>query len=103
MKSCGLKPNYITCSILLKNIQPKSPRADVEYAMEVVNGLDSLDEILLSSIVEACVRVNRADLLHTTLQRQRDTGNGSGRVEIKGAHAFGSLIPVTASSMTSLE
>lgn len=92
MKSCGLKPNYITCSILLKNIQPKSPSADVERAMEVVNALESLDEILLSSIVEACVRVGRADLLHTTLQRQRKTSSGSGRVEIKGAHAYGSLI-----------
>lgn len=92
MKSCGLKPNYITCSILLKNIQPKSASADVERAMEVVNALDSLDEILLSSIVEACVRVGRADLLHATLKRQRKTAGGSGRVEIKGAHAYGSLI-----------
>merc|ERR1719420_1332955 len=60
--------------------------------MAVVDALEDLDEILLSSIVEACVRVGRADLLATTLKRQRGENGPKGRVDLRNAHTYGSLI-----------
>merc|ERR1719482_1510449 len=47
-----------------------------------------MDEVLLSSLVEACIRVGKPDLLSTTLQTLR----GSSRIAITGSHTFGSLI-----------
>jgi pentatricopeptide repeat protein len=91
MEACGLKPNHITCSILLKSVQNCSNQSDVEWTIKVVNSIEDIDEILLSSVVEACVRVNRGDLLSGVLRRQRGKA-GPGRVEVKGAHTFGSLI-----------
>lgn len=90
ISECGLKPNHITCSILLKSIQQSTHCTDVERTIAVVNSLEDIDEILLSSVVEACVRVGRGDLLSGVLQRQ--SANRPGRVEVKGAHTFGSLI-----------
>jgi pentatricopeptide repeat protein len=91
MEACGLKPNHITCSILLKSVQNSSNQSDVEWTIQVVNSIEDIDEILLSSVVEACVRVNRGDLLSGVLRRQRGKA-GPGRVEVKGAHTYGSLI-----------
>merc|ERR1719379_636468 len=91
ISACGLKPNHITCSILLKSIQQNSPHADIEKTIAVVNSIEDIDEILLSSVVEACVRVSRGDLLSGVLRRQRGS-TGHGRVEVKGAHTYGSLI-----------
>merc|ERR1719428_1843861 len=49
---------------------------------------ESMDEVLLSSLVEACMRVGKPDLLSATLQTLR----GSSRIAITGSHTFGSLI-----------
>mmetsp|Transcript_57636 Transcript_57636/g.122582 ORF Transcript_57636/g.122582 Transcript_57636/m.122582 type:complete len:1029 (-) Transcript_57636:200-3286(-) len=90
MKAAGLQPNHVTCSILLKGISRNSPPADVERALAVVDAKEEegMDEVLLSSVCEACVRSGRLDLLKQQLQRQR----GPGAVQIQGAHTFGSLI-----------
>merc|ERR1719410_505159 len=89
MKSCGLQPNHVTCSILLKSIQRSSRARDVERTLAVVDAMDdSMDEVLLSSVCEACIRVGRADLLAKQIARQRT----SRRVNVRGAHTFGSII-----------
>jgi pentatricopeptide repeat protein len=89
MKAFGVKPNPITTSILLKSIQATSNAAEVERAMAVMNTMDDqIDEVLLSSVIEACVRAGRGDLLRHQLQRQRT----SKRVQVKGAHTYGSII-----------
>lgn len=89
MKSCGLQPNHVTCSILLKSIQRTSRAKDVERTLSVVDAMDdAMDEILLSSVCEACIRVRRPDLLAHQLMRQRTVK----RVHVKGAHTFGSII-----------
>merc|ERR1719443_1370117 len=49
---------------------------------------EAMDEVLLSSIVEACVRVGKTDLLLTKLRQLQ----GKPGVVINGAHTFGSLI-----------
>jgi pentatricopeptide repeat protein len=85
----GVKPNPITTSILLKSIQADSKAADVERAMAVMDAMgDQIDEVLLSSVIEACVRAGRPDLLRRQLELQRTDR----RVQVRGAHTFGSLI-----------
>jgi len=89
MKSCGLQPNHVTCSILLKSIQRSSRARDVERTLAVVDAMDdTMDEVLLSSVCEACIRVGRSDLLAKQIARQRT----SRRVNVRGAHTFGSII-----------
>jgi len=89
MKSCGLQPNHVTCSILLQSIQRSSRARDVERTLAVVDAMDdSMDEVLLSSVCEACIRVGRSDLLAKQLGRQRT----SKRVSVRGAHSFGSIV-----------
>jgi len=89
MKACGLQPTGVTCSILLKSIQRTSKAADVERTMAFVDQLDAgMDEVLLSSVCEACIRANRADLVARQLQRHR----GRGGLQVNGAHTFGSII-----------
>jgi len=47
-----------------------------------------MDEVLLSSACEACIRAGRADLLRELLGRQ----GGDGAMQVRGAHTFGSII-----------
>jgi len=89
MKGSGCKPNHVTCSIVLKSISKTSRASDADKALAVVDEMDdAMDEVLLSSVCEACIRSGRHDLLRRQLNKQ----NGSRRVPIKGAHTFGSLM-----------
>lgn len=90
MKECGLKPNGFTCSILLKCVQKGTHYRDVERTLSIAEEVSSedMDEILLSSIIEACVRSNRADLLTRILERQRNEGDQ----RTKGPQTYGSII-----------
>jgi len=89
MRSCGVSPNQVTCSILLKSIQQNSRSSDVEKTLAVVDSMeDTLDEVLLSSVCEACIRVGRFDLLARQLERQ----HGADRVHIRSSHTYGSII-----------
>jgi len=49
---------------------------------------EPMDEVLLSSVVEACVRVGKPDLLESQLKQLQD----SPAVTINGSHTYGSLI-----------
>merc|ERR550532_962566 len=89
MRSCGVSPNQVTCAILLKSIQPNSRGSDVERTVAVVDALkDTMDEVLLSSVCEACIRAGRFDLLSRQLERQR----GDEGVHIRSSHTYGSII-----------
>merc|ERR1740121_745953 len=89
MEARGLKPNHITCSIILKSIHKSSNGKDIDRALWAVQNADhATDEVLLSSFCEACIRANRTDLLAQQLAKQRSS-NG---VTIKAAHTYGSLI-----------
>mmetsp|Transcript_132905 Transcript_132905/g.284053 ORF Transcript_132905/g.284053 Transcript_132905/m.284053 type:complete len:951 (-) Transcript_132905:50-2902(-) len=89
MKSCGLQPNTITCSILLKGIQKRSRPIDVERTLKVVDSMsEQMDEVLLSSVCEACIRVGRSDLLVKQLHKHRKEKV----VQIQGPHTYGSII-----------
>lgn len=83
------KPNSVTCSILLKSIQEGCTASEVERTMSHINKLDDeIDEVLLSSAVEACIRVDRVDFLGPLLQRHW----ASRRVNVRNAHTYGSII-----------
>jgi len=88
MHAAGVKPNQVTCSILLKNLNGSSPESDINQTMNLINAMDEqLDEVLLSSVVEACVRIGKPDLLNTKLRQLM-----SGDIKVNGSHTFGSLI-----------
>jgi len=88
MKDCGVKPNQVTCSILLKNLNRYSKEEDILCTMELIDTIEApMDEVLLSSVVEACVRIGKPDLLSSKLQEFQ--GNDS---LVNGSHTFGSLI-----------
>jgi pentatricopeptide repeat protein len=89
MKACGLRPNQVTCSILLKSIQKNSRTVDIERTLGIMDTLEAeVDEVLLSSLCEACIRAGRSELLSRQLRRHR----GQGGVKVQGAHTFGSII-----------
>lgn len=89
MKASSIRPNHISCSILLKAIQQGARARDVERTLAIVNDMeDEVDEVLLSSMVEACIRAGRGDLLMPQLVRHRVQR----RVQVRGAHTYGSII-----------
>lgn len=89
MKSNGVQPNHVTCSIMLKSVQPGVRMVDVERTMKLLDHMDDeMDEVLLSSVCEACIRVGRADLLQKQLKRQK----GESGLHVQGAHTYGSII-----------
>merc|ERR1719169_353236 len=89
MKEAGVKPNHVTCSILLKSLNQVSGQAEVLSTMELLNTMEEpMDEVLLSSVVEACVRIGKPDLLTAKLKQIQ----GNDTVAVTGAHTFGSLI-----------
>merc|ERR1719171_664950 len=90
MKAQGIKPNRVTCSILLKDLKAKSAGSCVTRTMDLITEMEEpMDEVLLSSVVEACVRVGKPDLLTSTLAQVQGQKNS---LCVSGAHTFGSLI-----------
>merc|ERR1719453_1438387 len=74
MKEMGMPPNQVTCSILLKHLNARSSEVDVSNVMDLIGSIDEpMDEVLMSSVVEACVRIGRPELLTSKLQQLQDT------------------------------
>lgn len=89
MREAGAKPNQVTCSILLKSLRSGSPEVDVTRTMELIGSMEEpMDEVLLSSVIEACVRIGKPDLVARKLN-ELHSGN---RTIVSGSHTFGSLI-----------
>merc|ERR1719409_2641459 len=89
MSAADVKPNQVTISILLKSLNYNSQHADILKTMNLINTMDEpMDEVLLSSVVEACVRIGKPDLLESQLKQLQD----STPITINGSHTYGSLI-----------
>merc|ERR1719183_1650019 len=89
MKVAEVKPNQVTISILLKCLNSYSHQTDIEKTMNLIKTMDEpMDEVLLSSVVEACVRIGKPDLLEAQLKHVQD----STPITINGSHTYGSLI-----------
>jgi len=90
MEAAKVKPNHVTCSILLKSLTQASAANEIDRTMKLVEDMDEdMDEVLLSSVVEACVRINKIPLLVKKLKAIREQPK---KIKISGAHTYGSLI-----------
>merc|ERR1719238_1988277 len=65
MKAANVKPNAVSCSILLKALTEHSHAQDVA---------DTMDEVLFSSVIEACIRTRRLDLLSEMMRKYAKQG-----------------------------
>ncbi|CAJ1378370.1 unnamed protein product, partial [Effrenium voratum] len=75
MLQAGLKANLITCSILLKSLTQHSAETDLARVMELINSLEEpIDEVLFSSIIEACIRIKKLDTLASFIARYKSKG-----------------------------
>merc|ERR1719183_1863010 len=75
MKALEVKPNQVTISILLKSLNHNSCQTDIMNTMDLISSMDEpMDEVLLSSVVEACVRIGKPDLLESQLKQLKDNG-----------------------------
>jgi len=89
MARFGVQPNRVTCSILLKSLKAKSGQADITRTLDLIDKMvEPMDEVLLSSVVEALVRIGNTRLLAEKLQQF----HGRDGIKVAGAHTFGSLI-----------
>jgi pentatricopeptide repeat protein len=89
MRASGSRPNRLTCSILLKGVQSRTKAADVEQVVKILDSLEEdLDDVLLCSVIEACIRAGRAELLVPQLEKLRTSGKSATR----SPHSCGSII-----------
>merc|ERR1719172_242136 len=89
MNSMGMRPNSVTCSIILKSLTAHSAKEDVRQAMALIDNLhEDMDEVLFASVIEACVRVGQLDLLSSKLQQYAGLGGLAGLT----APTYGSMI-----------
>jgi pentatricopeptide repeat protein len=87
MQAGGVSPNAATCSILLKG-KFTSP-SDVDRILILMSKLDeSMDEVLFSSIAEACIRTKKLDELATQMTKFA----GQGTAYALSASVYGSMI-----------
>ncbi|KAF4653913.1 hypothetical protein FOL47_010233 [Perkinsus chesapeaki] len=89
MKRNRLPPNNVTCSILLKALTSHSHSSDVVRTMELVERMrGDMDEVLFSSVIEACIRIGKLDILSHKLQQYTMEGGLKGLT----APTYGSMI-----------
>jgi len=73
MQAAGHTPDVVTCSILAKCLKDGAHPWNVERVMNLVAELSGpIDEVLLSSMVEACMRMRRMDVLSKLLSQCND-------------------------------
>jgi len=73
MQADGISPNAVTCSILLKG--KLSSLADVARVLALIDAMDQpMDEVLFLSVVEACIRTGRLDLLSRQTEKFLNQG-----------------------------
>ncbi|CAE6940013.1 unnamed protein product [Symbiodinium natans] len=75
MLQAGLKANLITCSILLKSLTQHSAETDLARVLSLIDSVEEpIDEVLFSSIIEACIRIKRLDSLSDFIGRYKVKG-----------------------------
>jgi len=89
MQAAGMTPSSVTCSILLKSLTRNSHSADVTRTMDLIEQMDEpMDEVLFSSVIEACIRIGQLDLLSKKMRKYASQG---GLVALT-APTYGSMI-----------
>jgi pentatricopeptide repeat protein len=93
MTAAGHIPDAVTCAILAKCLKDGAHPWNVERVMSLVAELPGpVDEVLLSSMVEACVRIRRMEVLSKLLSQCEGKENGLNL----SAPSYGSLIKAYA-------
>merc|ERR1719298_236872 len=73
MTAAGHAPDVVTCSILAKCLKDGAHPWNIERVINLVAELPGpVDEVLLSSMVEACVRIRRVDVLSKLLSQSEN-------------------------------
>ena len=87
MQEDDVKPNRVTCSNLLERLDAYSEEQNIARTMDLISNMDEpMDEVLLSSVVEACVRIRKPELLSIKLEQLKilpaaaTQGHAGGRV-----------------------
>jgi len=89
MNKAGVHANAVTCSILLKSLTQNSHASDAERIMDlVVQTEEQMDEVLFSSVIEACIRLHRLDLLSNMMNKFEKRGHSLSLT----APTYGSMI-----------
>jgi pentatricopeptide repeat protein len=89
MQATGIRPNAVSCSILLKG--RLNSLADVSRVLALIDTMDEpIDEVLFLSVVEACIRTGRLDLL--SRQTEKIFNQDGGSSICLTAPTFGSMI-----------
>jgi len=71
MRGAGFLPNAVTCSILLKLVTSQLQAADLPRIIRLVDEMETdVDDVLLCSIMEACLRTGHLDLLPEITSRR---------------------------------
>jgi len=93
MTAAGHAPDAVTCAILAKSLKDGAHPWNVERVMSLIAEIPgTIDEVLLSSMVEACIRLHRVDVLSKLLNQCKDEKKG-----LKlSAPSYGSLIKAYA-------
>jgi len=87
MQASGISPNAVTCSILLKG--KMTSLSDVVRVLSLIDAMDQpMDEVLFLSVVEACIRTGRLDLL----SKQTEKFMQQGASATLTAPTYGSMI-----------
>jgi pentatricopeptide repeat protein len=75
MQAANVQPNSITCSILLKSLTRSSLTDDCDRVMALVDSMqEKMDEVLFSSVVEACIRIGRLDAVAVQMRKFASQG-----------------------------
>jgi pentatricopeptide repeat protein len=89
MKAAGHAADAVTCSILCKCLKEGAHPWNIERVMNLVAELNEpIDEVLLASLVEGCVRTKRLDLVAKVLDQFKQA---DGCLKLS-APSYGSLI-----------
>jgi len=68
MQEAGIRPNAVTCSILMKG--RLNSLADVSRVLALVDAMDQpIDEVLFLSVVEGCIRTGQLELLSKLFEK----------------------------------
>merc|ERR1719330_2042589 len=89
MHEAGVRANPVTCSILLKSLTVHAGATDVRRVITLVEEIEEpVDEVLFSSVIEACIRIQQLDLLSDLMRRYRQKHS----FVILAAPTYGSMI-----------
>jgi len=87
MEDQGIQVDAFTCSILMKGVKHSSKKEDVDKVLALIERAKvSPDEVLVNSLLDACVRLRNGPLLTQVLTQFRATG------VVPSLHAYATLI-----------